>query len=310
VRYLEQHGLWPAVEKYPCCSFVLERALGVIVHSDYSIRMAQEFFNNPVARKMHKVPLQRALPLELKREEARKALGLSKETFLVCAFGFLGPTKANDRLVSAWLKSNLATDARCKLVFVGKNDPGPYGASLEAAISSSHIRGQIQITGFAERDLFECYLAAADLAIQLRTQSRGETSATVLDCMAYGVPVLLNANGPMDEYLESEVFKLPDEIDDGYLINAIEKLYGNEKLRESYSITCIERIRNLHAPRLVAERYQEIIEDVYHSKLNQSEYWSLVQDISAIPNEKETFEGDLAVAAKALSAFQSASPVA
>jgi glycosyltransferase involved in cell wall biosynthesis len=221
----------------------------------------------------------------------------------VCAFGFLGPTKLNDRLVRAWSKSDLAKDVRCRLVFVGKNDPGPYGASLEAAISSSSIRGQIQITGFAERELFERYLAAADLGVQLRAQSRGETSGAVLDCMAYGVPVLLNANGSMDEYSVSEVFKLPNEIDDNALVGALEKLYGDEALRKTYCQAGINRIRDQHTPQLVAGRYQEIIEDVYRSKPQKQEYWNLVQEISAIPNREGSFESDLAAAAKALSVF-------
>ena len=307
-RYLQQHGLWRAVEKYPCCSFVLERALGVVVHSDYSVRMAQEFFSISLARKMRKVPHHRVLPHEIQRNEARKVLGLSSESFLVCTFGFLGPTKLNDRLVRAWFKSSLAKDVRCRLVFVGKNDPGPYGASLEATISSSSIRGQIQITGFAERELFERYLAAADLGVQLRTQSRGETSGAVLDCMAYGVPVLLNANGSMGEYSVSEVFKLPDEFDDDSLVGALERLYSDEELRKTNSRAGVDRIRDQHTPQLAAGRYQEIIEDAYCSKLHQQEYWDLVQVISAIPNRGNGFESDLAAAAKALSVFKTEFP--
>lgn len=305
-QFFKQHGLWRALEKYPCCGFVLERALGVIVHSDYSVRMTKEFFGSLIASRMHKVPLQRPLPNKIERGIARRSLGLSSDTFLVCSFGFLGPTKANDRLIRAWLKSNLAADACCKLIFVGENDPGPYGASLEATISSLSNREQIQITGFAEREIFERYLAAADLGIQLRTQSRGETSAAVLDCMAFGVPVLLNANGSMDEYSASEVFKLPDEFDDDLLVGALEKLYGDQALRKTYAKVAIERICDHHAPPFVARRYQEIIEGAYCSVPHQEDYWDVVQEISAIRNDGNGIERDLAAAAKALSILKAA----
>ena len=54
-------------------------------------------------------------------------------------------------------------------------------------------------------------MQAADLAVQLRALSRGETSAAVFDCLAYGVPTIVNANGSMVELPEGSVLMLPDD---------------------------------------------------------------------------------------------------
>jgi len=295
--YLEQNGFWATLEKFPCCSFVLERALGLIVHSDFVVKATKSFFGDSLTRKMHIVPLQRSLPIKVSRQEARKALGLSDDTFLVCSFGFMGPTKASLRLVQAWLKSHLATDKRFRLVMVGQNDTGEYGERLEAAISSSPLNGQIQITGFTEREVYENYLASADLGIQLRTQSRGETSAAVLDCLAFGIPLIINANGPLDEYSSSEVFKLTDDFDDDSLVTALEKLCANEQLRNSYSQAGIDRIKSRHDPAIVALRYREIVENAYLN-MRKLTYWNLVQDISSIGGDSN----DQIAAAKSLCA--------
>ena len=58
---------------------------------------------------------------------------------------------------------------------------------------------------------YKDYLSAADLAIQLRKNSRGETSRAVLDCMAAGLPVIVNAHGTAAELPDYAVYKLPDQ---------------------------------------------------------------------------------------------------
>ncbi|MBV5324346.1 MAG: hypothetical protein J0626_03220, partial [Rhodospirillaceae bacterium] len=88
----------------------------------------------------------------------------------------------NDQLLEAWLESPLAQDPRCRLVMVGENHVGSFGNAL-----SNRMAGQrnVSITGFVSMELFRTYLAAADCAVQLRCRSRGETSGTILDSLAY-----------------------------------------------------------------------------------------------------------------------------
>ena len=51
------------------------------------------------------IPHLRAPREQTGRSAARQALGLADDDFVVCAFGGLGPTKLNHRLVDAWLAS-------------------------------------------------------------------------------------------------------------------------------------------------------------------------------------------------------------
>ena len=148
------------------------------------------------------------------RAEARRQLGLSHDDFVVCSFGLLGPNKLNHRLLNAWLASTLAKNTNCVLVFVGENHDGDYGAGLVTTIRRSGLGKRIRITGWADTDIFRQYLAAADIGVQLRTLSRGEMSGAVLDCMNYGLPTIVNANGNMVDLLEEGVWKLPDEFND------------------------------------------------------------------------------------------------
>jgi hypothetical protein len=175
----------------------------------------------------------------------------------------LGPTKLNHRLLDAWLASALAKDARCLLVFVGENEGGEYGAALTEKIRGAGAGERITITGWTDMPAFRQHLAAADVGVQLRTLSRGETSGTVLDCMNYGLATIVNANGSMADLPENGLIKLADEFADTDLVAALEKLWREPTMRTGLGDTAREIICTAHAPRTCADQYAQAIESAY-----------------------------------------------
>ncbi|HUX29977.1 MAG TPA: glycosyltransferase [Thiobacillus sp.] len=252
------------VWKYPCSLSVIQDSLGVIAHSPNSLRLAEKWYGGE-STDWAVIPLMRDFRISADKESARKALGFGTEDFLVCAFGILGPHKLNQRLLQAWLKSPLAQDKVCHLVFVGENHPGDYGQALLATIRRSGLAGNIRITGWADMEVFRQYLAAADIGVQLRTLSRGETSAAVLDCMNYGLATIVNANGSMADLEDEAVWKLPDEFSDEQLIEALETLWQDETRRHEMGEYARNLILREHNPRTCAEQYGEAIERFYQS---------------------------------------------
>ena len=252
------------VWKYPCSLNVIQDSLGVIAHSPNSLRLAEQWYGG-ASTDWAVIPLMRDPRISADKELARKALGFDAGDFLVCAFGILGPHKLNERLLHAWLQSRLARDKTCHLVFVGENHPGDYGQDLLATIRSSVAKKNIRITGWAEQEVFRQYLAAADVGVQLRTLSRGETSAAVLDCMNYGLATIVNANGSMADLVDEAVWKLPDEFTDEQLIEALETLWQDETRRHEMGEYARNLILREHKPRTCAEQYGEAIERFYRS---------------------------------------------
>lgn len=250
------------VWKYPCNLSVIQKSLGLIVHSPNSLRLAGQWYGGEPDDWVV-IPHMRNSHIRTNGAEARKALGLGAEDFLVCAFGMLGPSKLNHRLLNAWLKSELAQHGSCHLAFVGENDPGEYGQELLNAILKGKANGFIRITDWAAREVFQQYLAAADAAVQLRTFSRGETSGTVLDCMNYGLPTIVNANGSMAHLDEDAVWKLPDEFTEAQLIEALETLWWDRKRRRQLGNAARAIIMEQHDPGNCADLYSQAIEGFY-----------------------------------------------
>lgn len=277
---LHAHG-WPAVVKrfqaedvadaiwaYPCNLQVIQDSLGVIVHADYSRKLARQWYGADAADDWRLIPLLRQPLFGLDKAAARKALGIEPDDFVVCSFGMLAKTKMNDRLLSAWLASPLAKDPHCHLVFVGQNDGGGYGADLQHLISEAGA-GRIKITGWTDTLIFRQWLAAADVGVQLRTLSRGETSAAVLDCMNAGLATIVNANGSMGELPTDCVWLMEDAFANENLVEALDVLWKDHARRQALSEAARAHIRQRHQPRRCGDDYAVAIEHYYARGVTQ-----------------------------------------
>ena len=263
-QYIKLDNPESVIWEYPCNREVLDDALGVIVHSDYSRRLAKKWYGADIADDWAVIPHLRTPAQGSNRQRARQALKLPDDAFVVCSFGVLGPTKLNHRLIEAWLASPLAHDPHCRLIFVGENHDGAYGANLMSSISRNDYGKRITITGWADNITYRQYLAAADVSVQLRAMSRGETSGTVLDSMNHGIATIVNANGSMADLPKDAVWMLPDEFSNAELINALGTIWRDEQLRLELGKTSREIIQTRHSPRACAELYHKAIEDIYN----------------------------------------------
>lgn len=250
------------VWQYPCNLKVLQQAQGVIVHSNYSRQLAHRFYGEHNANDWALIPHLRRPAEHIDKALARQQLGLAEKSFVVCSFGVIGATKLNQRLLDAWLASPLAKNSLCQLVFVGENQGGEYGNALQKTISQSSEKDRITITGWTDSDIFRTWLAAADVGVQLRTLSRGETSGTVLDCMNYGLPTIVNANGSMADLPSDAVWLMPDEFTDQELIDALSRLYEDASYRMELGQRAQAHIHRHHNPRSCADQYAIAIETV------------------------------------------------
>jgi glycosyltransferase involved in cell wall biosynthesis len=299
LEYDRTNGRDVSIARFPCNARALRDSIGVIVHSHHAIQLACQWYNDRVSDRMRAIPFLPFPPEETARISARRRLGLPEDAFVVCSFGWIAPVKLNDRLLEAWLASPLAKDMTCYLAFVGSNHDGEYGQRLLARIATSGNASRIQITGYCQEINYRDYLAAADLAVQLRTGSRGETSAAVFDCLARGVPLVVNAHGSAAELPDDAVMKLDDNLADEELSAALARLRGDAELRRKLAARGAAYVSEMHQPEHIAELYRNTIEDFYitSSKVREE---NLVQAITRLSTPVKPMEFDLAQIATAL----------
>tara|TARA_R110001583_G_scaffold149372_1_gene301447 strand:+ start:4049 stop:7822 length:3774 start_codon:yes stop_codon:yes gene_type:complete len=247
-----------AVANYPVNLPFIKYATDVIVHSRYSKTLAQQWYS--VGNDWNYIPLVRSTDRMSNRDSARRALNIAENDFVVCSFGFIDATKLNHKLLNAWLDSKLSKISTSKLIFVGENEGGDYGKNLLNTVKDNAFDERIIITGFVSDDDYNKYLAAADIAVQLRTNSRGETSAAVLDCMKYGLPVIVNSNGSMGELDADAVYLMADKFDNEELVFALDSLWSDTERRASLGNRAKNIIEDQHSPAYCASRYIDVIE--------------------------------------------------
>lgn len=286
VEKLSQANSSEPVWKYPGNATILNHAKGVIAHSRNSAVLAESWYGENALSNWATIPLLKIPAKARNKGRAKKTLGISQDTFLVCSFGLLNPTKLNHRLIHAWMRSKLARNRQAMLVFVGQNDGGHYGREIADLIERSGFSERIKITGWTSATEFHEYLSAADLAVQLRTNSRGETSAAILDCMNYGLPVITNANGSMAEIDSEATWMMLDAFTDDELVEALETLHRNAKRLDEMSYKSKEIIHTNHTPELCANLYHQAIENFYRAASCQPQ--DMVFEITRVDADKLT----------------------
>jgi glycosyltransferase involved in cell wall biosynthesis len=264
---LASQSIWT----YPHNYQVINSATSVIVHAKHSIELAKQFYHASVSDDWHVIPLLRETAVKTAKQEARARLGIPDNAFIVCSFGLTGALKLHDRIVSAWSMATIANDKKAHLIFVGENDQGEYGEQLNQFIQSQTSPSHLSITGWVDQRTYTDYLCAADLAIQLRTQSRGETSAAVLDCMNYGLVTIVNANGTMAELPSECVHLLADDFELQTLADALDELRSNESYRHALAEKAKQYVEQHNNPAHCADLYIKAIESSYRKNVTASQ---------------------------------------
>ena len=262
-------GLTEAVHLWPANARAVRPAQGVIVHSEHALKLASRFYIASTVADWTVIPLLRVSAdlSDEARSKARQHLGIAQDELLICSFGHLTFNKLPSRLIDGLLQSASAQNQKVRLVFVG--DGGDIGPKILSQIAGSPLRGRVQITGWVSDDLYQRYLQAADLAVQLRSNSRGESSAAVLDCQNYGLPVVVNAHGSLADLPEDTVLRIPDNFSDVDLAEAFDRLVNDSELRGRIGRSARKLVLEDHAPKVCARAYRDAIE-TYHSRYQSS----------------------------------------
>jgi hypothetical protein len=280
-----REGRGQAHKDWPASLPVLENATRVIVHSRHARQLAADWFGADITRKIDVIPHPRTPPAIVDRAAARTALGIDNDTFLVCSFGFVAPNKLTHELLRAWIGSNLHADRDCALVLAGANHDSPYGVEVEALIRGAGPQANIRVAGWLDAETYRQYLQAADVGVQLRTNAHGESSGAVLDCMNYGLPTIVNANGSMAEFPPDAVWRLPDAFGIGELGAALETLRGDPALRHAFGTRAVAHLDAGMRPARCAALYRETLAAARVCAAARDDAWRVALDEVQAPNE-------------------------
>jgi len=240
-----------ALGQYPCSQTVLRAALGVIQHSNHAQAVLTQHFGAALTQRVALIPHLHQPVLLPSRAEARAALGVPDDAFLICSFGIISNSKRPDVMLEAFQAVQAEIPgAMLRLV----------GEPLQEVLA---LLPERVMTGRTDLHTYQNWLAAADVAVQLRLASRGETSGAVADCLGAGLPTLVTDLGAATELPDAVVCKLPAASDASTLGQALLRLAQQPAERAALGEAAHVYAREALAPKHVAEAYRDAIEAAY-----------------------------------------------
>ncbi len=241
------------VDRLPLNGRIIDRSLGLLVHSEYVRGLVRGRFPQkpvwvtpqPLARPE---PASGAPPLALPLASPDQGL----------RFASLGQRLANRQLPLA-----LRAFARLRregiaahylLLGAGEGD----GFDLVALLRDLAIEADVTVTGYLpERADFLRAVQAADVIVNLRHPTLGETSAAALRGLAAGRPLIVFDQGWYAELPPEVALRVP-VLDETALVAAMRRLAQDPLLRQAMGRSAAEYAAVTHDPARVARRYLDV----------------------------------------------------
>ncbi len=258
---------------------VVTGSLATIVHSQAARGMLEAAYGPAPAARVHVVPHLRRMPALPGRAEARARLGLAPDALVVASFGACVPKKLPLRIIEAFAAAGLGEAAL--LTFVGAAQPG-LEEVMRATARAQGLVGRMRLTGPVTRPDYEDWLAAADLAVQLRGRHQGESSGAVVDAMAAGLACIVNARGSLAELPPGAVLRLSEDFADADLAAGLRHLARDVAARQSLGDAARDVVARELRPEAIAEAYRAVIE-ASHSGAGNLEVLAAAARLPAMP---------------------------
>lgn len=252
------------VWSYPLFERVVDASLGLIVHNDCTgDRVLASRPETRIVKIPHHLSLREleGLPGGASPEEARATLGIPSDAFVVASFGFITPAKRLDVALRAFARLRREVPHAVYLL-VGEVSPHYDFAGILTASLPPGAPG-VTVVGRTELDRFLLYMLAADVTINLRYPSAGETSGTLIRLLGMGKPVIVSHTGAFGEIPDDCCAKIDlDETEEELLAAVLRRLATDEPLRRRMGENARRHMAAHHTLPGSAQAYADFVREI------------------------------------------------
>lgn len=146
---------------------------------------------------------------------------------LISSFGFVSPAKRSETVLHA-----LPEVPGAHLALVGHSGE-EFLTALRREARRTGLAERVTITGKIDDSTYRRWLERTSIAVQLRLFSNGESSASVAETLAAGIPTVVSDVGTFAEYPDDVVVKVPLDISTTELARVLRELVADVDRRES-----------------------------------------------------------------------------
>ena len=241
---------------------VVDLSLGAIVHSRYAQRRLQ--VAQP-ARPVHAVPA----PVAVRPGRPRRdALPWPEDALIFASLGQVTASRRLDEALRAFARLH-ERQPQARYLIAGELLPD---ADVAGAIKALGLGEWVHVTGYVDGlQAFVDWAATADVVVNLRRPTLGETSATALRALAAGRALVVSDHGWYAELPDAVAVKVPPG-DEGALLAALERLAREPERRARLGDAARAYVVAEHDPGRVADAYLEAIGEILRHVVARGAY--------------------------------------
>lgn len=183
------------------------------------------------------------------REKLYKKYKVPADAAVICAFGNILETKLNRETCRAVKKFAAKSDKKLCYVMVGKGD----------YVDDELEDGLIIKTGYTELDEFNSFVNYADIIVNLRNPTLGETSAAMLRTLQMGKVCITNNGGWFSELPDDCVCKIELDNAERNIEKALTELLSDEDKCIRMSRNASEYVRRECSAEVICRKMTEFI---------------------------------------------------
>ena len=250
------HDLWT----YPLFERVVDRSLGLLVHNATTRRRV--LASRPEAL-VGTVPHHLALdalpdPERVRVPAVRRRLGVPEDALVVASFGFITPAKRLEVALRAFARLRRRVP---RAVYVLAGGVSPY-YDLDRMVPPE-LRPAVVTTGRLPLTELLTAMVAADVAVNLRHPTGGETSGTLIRLLGLGRPVVVSDTGAFREVPAGCCARVAlDEAEEDVLTEFLVRLAEDPELRRDMGRNARRHMAEHHTLEGSAEKYAAFLRRV------------------------------------------------
>lgn len=199
----------------------------IMVHSDYAYREVSRAIGpgqEQRLRKINHVNLIRDGEKIIQKSELFKKFQIPEDVVTICSFGNIDCTKLNHIVCQSIRRLNGNNHKEVMYVMVGEGD-----------YADEFLGPHIRKTGYVPLVEFNSFIQHADIVVNLRHPSMGETSGAVLRALGLGKPCVVSDDAWFSELSDDIVLKVGNGNIEESLCSKLSALLSDSSLKQQVS---------------------------------------------------------------------------
>lgn len=239
---------------YPLSKSVLQKATGIVVHSEFVKKLIEKSVPAQI-RKLNQ-PVFPLFPSSLMK--TRRELNLPEDKVILASFGFVTPVKRLDKVFSVIAKNGYLRSNAFVLI-IGESAPGYRLEDFAARYDLTH---QVRFLGYLPIEEAYAYLNLADVCLNLRYPTMGETSGSLIRIMSLGKPTVVSNVGWYAELPDDCVVKIDPANEEAELMAWLRRLVSDAELREKIGKSAQTYVQREHSLEKFVQKLYSFVQEI------------------------------------------------